>query len=743
MTTTHPGGTVKARSPICAGPLIAAAVLACVLLSPSGAAAATCANEALREAQGATGLPGCMALEMVSPPKKLLQRAFSPSFSLDGGRVLFRSKAALADTPGFQSFNGDRYVATRTAGGWDTASTSPPIGEIVSGGRNFGGPNIFTPDLSRWATLGSTQSQAQVGHSQLFSGGLDGSFAPLSPLMMSIDNSGSDQLQFFVSFLDVNGASDDLSSVVLRISQTPFVTSFLPGDPNGGTQGVEAGNGRNSYVAFLDEGVPSLQLLARDKDGVVFGGRCGASLGAAFNEGARPTLNQGAISADGSRIYLSTRPAQPFDEEEGEGPPCTTANPLRILERTVTGAGPEITPLLPGGPSEWEEAGDDIYEGASQDGSKVYFTTPRSLAPSDTDAGVGTCAATLDLSDGCDLYLYDSAEPEGERLTHVSAAEGGGAADVLSSITAIDRAGAGAYFTAQGVLTADPNPEGATAQAGQPNLYRYDAQAGQTTFVGVLAEGDEGAMWGANGTYFSDAYATSGVLVFASKAPLTADDGDVARRDVFRYDAAAATLERISRAAAGGSDNGAFDVVVNPRHNTKAVESNFGEQMRWVSDGGNTIAFATAEPLVPGDEDGVANPYVWREGELGAVEAPVDVPPASAPDGAQIAFSTRLALLPQDRDTAEDVYVAREGGGFPLPPPPTQCDPLQEGSCQKAMALPQAPGAPATSGFSGPGNVRESSRCRRPLVKRRGRCVKRQRRGKSTPRAGRRGGGRR
>ena len=137
-------------------------------------------------------------------------------------------------------------------------------------------------------------------------------------------------------------------------------------------------------------------------------------------------------------------------------------------------------------------------------------------------------------------------------------------------------------------------------------------------------------------------------------------------RDVFRYDAEAETLERISKAAPGGSDNGAFDATVNPAF-AKVIEYNFGETTRWMSEDGQIIAFATEEPLLPGDTDGANNPYVWNAGELGASFAAIVEPPAAAPWQGQIAFATPTALLPRDGDVAEDVYVARADGGFAEP----------------------------------------------------------------------------
>ncbi len=721
------------------------AVCALALLFAGQATAADCPNEALREAQNATALPGCMALEMVSPPKKAAQAAFIPSFSLDGGRTLYTAQAPLAGTPGYQFYAGDRYVASREATGWQTAPTSPPLAELVVGGRHAGGPSAFTADLSRWNLLGASQPENFVGLFQLFGGGLDGSFGPLSPLMVPIDNSGSEQIQFSVGQIDVSASSADVETSVLR-GRISFI-SYLPGDPKPppGTQSDEPGEDRNSYVTSIEEGQPAVELLARDKDGTVYGGRCGAHLG-----GLNALTIEGALSTAGERIFFSTRPAQPFNSGTGEGPACDTDNPIRVMVRTATEGGPEIEPLLPGGPIEWEQAGDDLFQAASADGTRVYLATPRKLTSSDADASAEECSDHIGASKGCDLYLYDSSKPIGERLNQVSAGEGPAPADVLSAATAISGDGSRAYFAAQGVLTTDTNPKGSSAVLGKPNLYAYDAASGQLAFIGTLAEGDKEGMWGAEGTFFGDAFAapfygpggpeeeTGGdghVLVFASKAPLTADDEDGGFRDVFRYDAEADTLERVSKAAPAGSDNGPFDVTVNPNVG-KEPETNFGEQSRWVSEDGESIVFGTEEALLPGDSDEGSNPYAWIAGQLGRAVATIGRPPAASPDGEGIAFATRTSLLPQDRDTAEDVYVAREGGGFPLPVEPGPgCNPLPEGGCQGPSVQPPV-SSPATTKPSA-GNVHKSAKCKKGFVKKKGRCVKKPRKAKGKEPAGR------
>ncbi len=705
------------------------------LCAVAPSANAACANEAIRASQSSEALPSgtvsfpeCMALEMVSPPKKFGQEASELSaFSLDGSRALFISKAALAGTEGLHVFGGDSYVATRGAAGWTTAPTSPPAAAaIVQGGQRVGGPFAFAPDLGAWVLFGATQAQDLAGEAQFFAGALNGAFSPLSPLLVPIDDSGQ-SLQTTNANVGLRGTAADLTASVL--SHFYSSTAYLPGDPRGGV-----GDGTNSYVAFLDaQGQPSLELLARDKAGTVYGGRCGSQLG----NGGR---NQGAISTDGSRIYFSTRPAQPASIG-AQGPPCDTANPLRIFERTQTPAGPEIKELIPGEPS---APGDDRYQGASVDGSKLYLTSPRNLTASDQDPSAEACSTTVGASAGCDLYLYDSSKAPAERLSLVSAGAGGDPepgkdADVLGTV-AISSDGSHVYFAAQGVLTSDQNPVGDSAQEGEPNLYLHRSDSGELSFLGTLAAADAEQLWEAPSfvgaasavPLLGDGPQAGGdghILLLASKAPLTgtSDDNDGGFRDVFRYDAEAQALERVSKAAAGGSEVPGADVGVNSNENPPS--SNFAEQGRWVSEDGRAVAFASAEPLVPGDEDGAINPYLWKEGQMVRLPGEIKLArlrpyrPSLSASGEEAGFTTTEALLPADGDATADVYVARVDGGFPNPMEPATCDPLSEGACQGPPTGPLSGPAPATPFFTGPGNEKAPPKCRKGKVRKRGKCV--------------------
>jgi hypothetical protein len=710
--------------------LMAALTVSCAvtIFASESAAGAACPNQAVRQQQGFPELPRCMALEMVSPPQKRGEAARSPSFSIDGERMLFRSRASLGNTPGLlDPAAGDLYVATRNGeAGWVIAATSPP-GGLGTGYAALGGPEFLTAGLNTWVSKQATPTQFASGKMTVFEGRLGGAFIQRSPLLDPVDDFHDRETVAAATFM---GSSPDLQWLTLRPgsdieaegNRPPYLTNvrptYLPGDPQ--PEYKVPGAAANAYLlgpAF--GGVPQLKLLARDADGKAWGGNCGAWVGGGARFGVPGGRNQGAVSADGSLIYFSTRPDQPQPEASApNSPQCEGTNPIRIMIRKETAAGPQITELVPGGPP----GGDDFFEGASSDGAKVYFTSPRALTSSDVDPFGFACFPFFAVP-GCDLYLYDSTRPPAERITQVSAGDAsdptpGEGANVYEGVSAISSDGSHVYFVAQGVLTNAPNPAGATAEAGQPNLYLYERDSGQaqgrTAFIGTLASADSGGLFGRTVSFGPAALALPAngpvadghILVFTSAAPLTADDADEGHADVFRYEADAGALTCVS--CSGEPDTAPADAVAGPAPSDLPPGPEAVERIRWASEDGNLIAFTTAAPLVADDVDGKENAYIWYDGQLtrlpGSVGDPSIAPqPTVSADGRQVAIQTASALLPQDGDAAEDVYVARVDGGF--------FQALSGAPCQGQACLGSAappPGSPAigSNTFVGKGNVK-------------------------------------
>ena len=391
-------------------PLVATFVSLLGIASPGVAVAQDCPNAAIRAQQGPVveALPDCMALEMVSPAEKYSQDAYPESVSADGSRATYMTLGDAVNDPPLQlALLGDLYVASRSGSGWVGETTLPSpakAGTIVMTWGQFL-PRSLSPDFSRWVAWGATEAQFNLDSASVWRSGVGDVFAPLSPLLASSASNGGD----YVARAEFLGASADHGRVVIEAGG--LESTLIPGDP------VPSGSGADpsAYVVGLDGGgAPSVWLLARDGSGTVWGGRCGV----------RMPRNQGAVSVDGSRIYFTTRPSQ-----TGSGECDAVANPLRIMRRVETSGGPEISELFESecdrvAPACDTTDGDDVYQGASVDGTKVFFTTTRQLADSDLDAGFpGLPCGTFFGSPGCDLYMYDSERPAGERLVQVSAGD--------------------------------------------------------------------------------------------------------------------------------------------------------------------------------------------------------------------------------------------------------------------------------------------------------------------------------
>jgi hypothetical protein len=727
-----------------------------------------CLNEQRRREQGIAALllPDCMALEMVSPPVKSGNPASRPNVSADGSRVSFISAAALGeDPPGALTFGGVLYVAGRGGSGWNSEITEPDLEPRLGAmwGFHSAWRPSFTPDFSRWLGIGGTEQQIRRGIGEAYEAGLSGYFRRLSEPQEPVSFSGV--LRNVVDLSAFQAASADHSHFYFRPGANG---TYLPGDSSLQGPGAEV---VNAYLAREgSDGELAFELLQRDREGKAWGGNCGARLGGIGPWGSSAPnglRNQGAVSPDGSRTYLSARAGQPQDGS------CDDANKLRILERLETPTGPQVVPLFasecsrpslpdPPGPCSPLD-GSDLYQGASLDQTKVYFTTNRQLADSDLDGSAEECSSTAAIA-GCDLYLYDRARPAGERLVQVSAGEdvpgehdAGEEAGVFNGVTAISADGSHVYFVATGALTASPNPEGDTAQVGQPNLYLWNASSEEVAFLGALdpADGIENAneagrgLWGAGASWRNDAYPvpTSGedeevggdghLLVFQSLAELTENDADSGHLDVYRYDAGAGTLICVS-CAPGSSpadpDEAPFDVDHRgPLEEATPPGTDFAESGRWVSEDGKAVGLFTAESYLPGDLNGTRDGYLWRDGELtrlpglpfGAGEAPTElIGPFLSHDGSTVAFASSTQLLPQDGDKTGDVYVARAGGGFANPPSPKVCVPGDPGKpCQEPPQPP--PAAPqAGSEAAGQGNPPGRRPCPKGKVRRKGRCVK-------------------
>ena len=223
---------------------------------------------------------------------------------------------------------------------------------------------------------------------------------------------------------------------------------------------------------------PQLRLVDLSNEGNKIGPENTTSLGYGGAFGTSAPYDYQAISADGSAIYFTATPAG--------GVPTLFARlngteTIAISEPSSSECTAECAEAAP------REA---IYQGASADGTKVFFTTARPMLNSDTDSTA-------------DLYEYNFDSLSGHRVSQISYGGGGdatpGSGAHVGGVLAVSEDGSHIYFVATGVLTTLPNGRGQTASQGGDNVYAYDTNTAETRFVATLTNKDA-VLWGADET---------------------------------------------------------------------------------------------------------------------------------------------------------------------------------------------------------------------------------------------------
>ncbi len=603
-----------------------------------------CPNEELRAENESLGLPECRAYEMVTFPNKEGASASFVDFN-GGDAVAYWSAAANLANSGQSVFFNNSYVSRRTADGWETIpDLNGPTGswKAPPTSAEFGDVRFYSKDLRssiwRLGKDGATNPYIRRPDGQFELIGRGGPFG--IPWIFEASAFGaSDDLSHFVS---------DGETMPTAGGWGPGVYEFV-GTGNDQPRRVDIDNtGHPPAHCGVDGAVPGEANGAEDSFGNVMSDDGSVIVFTSYGDcvAANPPVNELWARVDGTTTYhvsgsqCDRAAADPGGECNG---PVDKDGCVRDAYRT-----------------EVRGCHGAHFQGASKDGSRIYFTTARQVVNSDIDEGndlyacdlpatpqppVGTsnpCAATLLVS------THDAGKSEMEQVLSVS--------DDGSSV----------YFTAKGVLADNEDALGKEAASGDLNLYvwRTDAAhpAGETTFVASLPETD---------SLRAQTTPDGSDLVFQTKGQLVLTDTDEAT-DVYRYDADTGEMSRVSIGVSGTGGNADFDagigrigdIAFNPRHNSHSA----------ISDDGELIVFLTQEPLSPLDGNGEPDAYLWKDGRvLGSVAAvlPGYIYGQTSPgqafidgSGKDIYIETGARLTASDIDSANDVYDVRVDGGF-------------------------------------------------------------------------------
>jgi hypothetical protein len=675
-----------------------------MLVLPPVASAEGCPNAEYRVGPSAN-LPDCRAYEQVTPVEKDAGRFLAGLMGVgpDGAPdLVIESTAALAGLQDDYGIPGAIYSVERTGSGWFTSAMPPPASEYQTG-TNVGSPLVGTSLDARsgmWFERGLSWPENRVDLLITKPGGGIEDVGTVTPPNAPSGGVGS-LLEGLHLGINVSGWSDDLSHIFYtqRKYLWPFDTT------------EEDRSGAISLYEFVGNGNSQPMLVGLGNEGKLVSD-CGTTLGSDFGEGENA---HNAVSAEGNTVF--------FAAIDGQG--CAGVNELYAR---VDNGQPDAHTVAISEPSKEEgstpgdcEACDTepavraaaTFEGASTDGSKVFFATKQPLLGDDTTQS---------------MYEYDFDAPAGERIVRVTGGDStvsNPTAEVQGHAVAISEGGSHVYFVAHGVLTTNPNSQGQVAHQGANNLYVFERDAqypsGRTTFIASLSDNDV-SLWGEESRAVGavkpdnvDVTPDGRFLVFSSVTEhLTPDDTSTVAQ-VFEYDAQTGSLVRVSIGQDGYNDNGNTDVAeasipIRTFHGSDPTSYWSGLA---VSADGSYVFFQSTDGLTPqalnhkiigeaieylGQTSGppvyANNVYEYHDGNVYLISDGRDVSqgPSEQSDvelvgtdasGADVLFTTVDQLAPTDIDSNIDVYDARIDGGFPAPVSPSPCT---EDACQGALS---------------------------------------------------------
>jgi hypothetical protein len=642
--------------------------LSSLVLSPGVASArdvnrASCPNEASPGFR--SYLPDCRAYELVTPSFKAGFPVVVEAISESGSQLETRSFGVFSNPEDITGL-GAVYEVTRAPSGWVSTPVDAPIATFT--GFNV---EVVSSDFTNSLWVAKTPSEPVI--SDVYLATLpQGPFASIGP-------GGPKTVGARV--LKLAGASRDFSHSLFFVAapRSTETSELWPGDKTVGERqpslyeyaGTDNSEPRLVGVSNAGpvENIAAANLIS--ECGTYLGGRIGNTRNA-YN----------AVSQSGGTIFFTA-----LGHDYGA---CGALDPS--VEPTVNelyarlSASQTVDVSEPSkadcGECDLSSPADAEFQGASQDGSKVFFTTAQHLHLVPDAEGAGD-----------NLYAYDFEGPMGRRVTLVSSGDPAGAR--VQRVVRVSEDGSHVYFIAQGVFTGhERNAYGAEAQENAQNLYVYERDA--TYPQGHLAFVAAGEIDTAQAT------PDGRFLVFESPTDLTPDEEERPERgQVFEYDAQTAMLVRVSKGQQGynedGNSNGYAATIPSQEDETDLPINEFTGLA--VSGNGAYVFFTSEDALTPQTLDGAANVYEYHEGQVALVsdghdlvnvlESPAVQLLGTDESGQDVYFRTADRLVPQDTDTQLDVYDARIEGGFPPAGGNLDCS---EDSCQ----------GPPTSGLPSP-----------------------------------------
>ncbi len=721
---------IAARAARLTGPVLLAAVVISAVACQV-ASAAPCANEALRSSLGSSLLADCRAYEMVTPPYKDGYPLVSRGVASNGEKIVLASFGGFADLAGSgEGLENNFYLDTRSAAGWRLSSMMAPLSafvgqEPVAAEANDG--------MSLW--YGHTPQQSAKTF-ELYVRSASGEYTrvgTLSPTVVSKEGEESDVLESTSTLSDNTIAATSTYQHVVLLANEPGQDYWSFDKTTGGHSLYEYSGADNERPVLV--AARGTKIKRGEEEELI--AVCGAELG-----GGRDGSTYNALSSDGETIFFTLSACNPSPD---------TDEVYARLHGSMTSAGAAESVAI--GESECSEkcggseSGGRNFEGASESGEKLFFTSTQKLTNDASDltadgsateeGGKPGCAQKVNTS-GCNLYEYDFALEAGHRLTLVA-----GGTDDVRGVAGVAEDGSRIYYVADGVISGSgENVYKHKPTLGEPNLYMYDTDTGATSFIATLGSEDE-PDWSRLFRRPIEVAGESGSFLLFASAALGITPNESSKLGVvqlFEYDAETGELVRVTQGEQvpgvhgeeGWDENGnGVTVGINPE-SIELVARSLGEESDFkgttnrlnVSQDGKTIVFETAGELSPlaqpasTSAPACSSVYEFRSegpistGTVHLLSDGRDVPTHKREgcgaeymgmdgSGNNILFATSDALLPSDVDGGQrNIYDARVDGGFPAGPvggETTACEPgTCEGSVPGSAGLPGA--APSDAG---------------------------------------------
>ena len=694
-----------------------------------------CPNEQLRSELNSTLLPDCRAYEMVTPPFKEGYPLGLSGFAASGEKAVVYGLGSLAEVAGSgeSALNATMYFDTRTANGWRLSALNPSQNEYV------GQIPVFYPEASSGETLWEMHTPEQsVLRRDLYLRTEAGGFELIGPMgpFVEGDEAPSNAIDTLPYGIDhVVAATRSYDHIVLEGSSTEDRWGFDD------TKGTRAGS-LYEYSGIKREYPILVGVRGKEKGGSELIGECGTVLGSGPSGSV-----YNALSDDGEVVFFTAAP-RGSDGCTGGGPESEEVY-ARMHGSLVSSLPAETVDVSA---SECSEAcavaspanAGKNFEGASENGGEVFFTSTQKLTDSAVDGTAsGTaapeqgegCAVTEAGEGGCNLYMYDFGDPaeacakEGKCLTTIS--EHG---EVLG-VAGMAENGARVYYVSR-----NP-PAGKPELIGEPNLYVYDAFTGKTTFIATLSTSDDN-VWRRVFDHPVEVAGEDGqFLLFASASQSLDSETNVTQ--LYEYDAETGELVRVTQGENGYSNDGnsvlAGVLRTTIQNTVKALgdgtDIQSAENHLNISSNGKVVVFETSGELssrATSAAQGCSSVYEFSSegpidsGSVHLLSDGADTQLDKGPEcgatflrmdasGNNILLSTADPLLPTDDDGVQrDIYDARVDGGFPLHlSEPSSC---ASGSCEASPSIAPSLGVPGSATQSVEADMSPSPSVKAPSV---------------------------